>query len=280
MIPYKAHRPTAVPKTLETRLEIMKAIRTLAARHEDEQLRQRRADIVALRRDCEQVAQSLRELWREWQPRARSYVLKYNPDESRVPAGNPDGGQWTSEGGSAAGTRLADASEGPSSSQPGQVISDAKPGVQVAAGTGRSGYPIDLQEEEQRGGHTIEEHVGKSAEYLLSRLRDEVLRIQTLGDTAQGLTAQGSFPSLEAANKLVNATVAKNQDTVEMVATGALLGAQFDADFPSPTGYEAYARTERSQPYIRETYGVHVVIVHDRNSANGYRVFTAFPVNR
>jgi len=30
----------------------------------------------------------------------RPYGLKYSPDQPRVPAGNPDGGQWTSEEGS------------------------------------------------------------------------------------------------------------------------------------------------------------------------------------
>ena len=30
------------------------------------------------------------------QKRARPWVLKYSPDQPRVPAGNPDGGQWTS----------------------------------------------------------------------------------------------------------------------------------------------------------------------------------------
>lgn len=160
---------------------------------------------------------------------------------------------------------------------------DATPGeseVQIAAGPGRPGYPIDLLEEEQHGGHTVDRHVAKSQEYLLSRLRDEVQRIQILGDSAHGLTGQGSFRSLEAANKLVNATIAKNQNAVDLVARGVSSGAQFDWYFPSPTGYEAYAATERSQPKIRATYGVHVVIVRDADSARGYRVHTAFPINR
>ena len=31
--------------------------------------------------------------------RAETYGVKYCPDQLRVPAGNPDGGQWTDEGG-------------------------------------------------------------------------------------------------------------------------------------------------------------------------------------
>jgi hypothetical protein len=60
MIPYKPNRPTAVPKTLEARLEIAKAIRKLAS---------------------------------------DGAMGKFDPEQPRVPAGNADGGQWTGEGG-------------------------------------------------------------------------------------------------------------------------------------------------------------------------------------
>ena len=66
MIPYKPNRLMAVPKTLEVRLEIMKAIQVLAA---------------------------------------QDRVQKFDPDQPRVPAGNPDGGQWTSEGEQASSQR-------------------------------------------------------------------------------------------------------------------------------------------------------------------------------
>jgi hypothetical protein len=64
MILYKSHSLIAVPKTLEARLEIAKAIRALVA---------------------------------------RDIVQKFDPDQPRVPAGNSDGGQWTSEGESGKG---------------------------------------------------------------------------------------------------------------------------------------------------------------------------------
>lgn len=84
---------------------------------------------------------------------------------------------------------------------------------------------------------------------------------------------------MEAANKLVNATVAQNQTLVDKVANGLLPRHELEARFSSPTGYEAYAPNERSQPYLRDTYGVSVVIVPDRSVAKGYRVDTAFPRN-
>ncbi len=208
-----------------------------------------------------------------------SAVQKYNADEPRVPKGNPGAGRWTGQGGDAARTRAADASEHPS--QPDQAASDAEPGVQVAAGTGGPGYPIDLQQEETPHGigHTIERHVGKSEEYLLSRLSDQLQSIQALGDTARGLKGRGSFSSLQAANDLVNATVDDNRDKVDLVIGGLSPIQQLDKEFGYPTGYEAFAERERSTPFIRETYSVRVIIVRDQNSARGYGILTAYPTN-
>ncbi len=50
--------------------------------------------------------------------RQLTYALKYDPNQPRVPAGSPEGGQWTSGGGSTVGAVFADA---------GQVLSDAEP---------------------------------------------------------------------------------------------------------------------------------------------------------
>jgi hypothetical protein len=57
MIPYRSQRLMAVPKNLETQIEIRKAIHSLF-----------------------------------------TVMEKYDPDQPRIPAGNPDGGQWTGEG--------------------------------------------------------------------------------------------------------------------------------------------------------------------------------------
>ncbi len=111
---------TAVPQSWPVRTEIIKAIRTLAAQVEEEKQLQRRAELAAIRRDCEEMAEALRKVCREL------CKAGFNPDEPRVPAGNPDGGQWTRESGN-----------GVSSDSP--VVSDAtpdntwKPGAQYAA---------------------------------------------------------------------------------------------------------------------------------------------------
>jgi hypothetical protein len=84
---------------------------------------------------------------------------------------------------------------------------------------------------------------------------------------------------LEAANKLVNATLSQNPEKVDLVVNGSLPIAVLEAEFGSPTGYEAYARSERSQPYMRETCSVRVIIVRDPSSDSKFRVLTAFPIN-
>jgi len=104
MIPYKSPLLTAVPRTLEKRLEITNAMRALTAQDGDDQLYKRRAEIATMRRDLEKIRQDVLELWRRWEPRARSYVIKYSPDQPRVPADNPDGGQWTTAGTDSANT--------------------------------------------------------------------------------------------------------------------------------------------------------------------------------
>lgn len=188
-----------------------------------------------------------------------------------MPAGNPDGGQWTSGARAVGNAAVAD----------GQVLSDAgpdpiAPGAQYAQNESR-GRPIDLLEEQRLGGHAIEGHVGKSQQFLLNRAREYGLSTERKGDFVDGIRV-GSFSSLEAANRLVNGTIAQNPAKVERVTSGQSPKEELTGRFDSITGYEAYARNERAQPYIRETDGVMVVIVRDRRAEKEYRVDSAFPV--
>jgi hypothetical protein len=77
----------------------------------------------------------------------------------------------------------------------------------------------------------------------------------------------------------VNSTLAQNPDVVEKVTGGGWLFATASAEFNSVTGHEAYAHTERSEPYIRETFGVKVLIFRDPLLPKGFRVHTAYPAN-
>jgi hypothetical protein len=136
--------------------------------------------------------------------------------------------------------------------------------------------PVDLLAEEQLGGHTISKHVGKSPEYLL----DSILRDRgEVGILEYARRRWGSFPSLEAANKLVNSTLSQNEAIVERVASGRISRAFLTAQFGSQTGIEAYASGPRAQPYVRDTYGVGVEIRADRRAIRGFRVHSAYPRN-
>jgi hypothetical protein len=205
----------------------------------------------------------------------RKFCRKYgfDPDQPR-----DELGRWTDAGGESQSPSI-DSSDVPQSDR--QVLSDEtpdpiRPGAQYAQNEPR-GRPIDLLEEQRLGGHAIEGHVGKSEEFLLARVRRQALDAERDG-FAEGLNV-GSFSSLEAANKLVNATVASNPAQVDLVTSGRSSRERLNASFDAPTGYEAYAKTERSQPYIRDTYDVRVIIVPDGRAEKGFRVDTAYPGN-
>lgn len=192
-------------------------------------------------------------------------------DQPRVPAGNPDGGQWTSEGGG----------QGP--------IGNDTVDVDVTGSTGRTDvaqnenerrYSVNLEQEDARGGHAVRDHVGKTKEELFRELdndwkRWDAGRLQITNYRP----AQGSFSSLIEANDFVNETLRENQQKVEAVATGQAKRATLEKRFGYVTGYEAYRRESDSEPYIRNAYGVRVVIEHDARSERGFTVRTAFPIN-
>lgn len=90
---------------------------------------------------------------------------------------------------------------------------------------------------------------------------------------------KGSFTDLEAANRLVNATLLRNRVKVERVVEGKASRAALDALFGWETGKEAFATDGLTDPQIRETYGVRVVIITDHRTPNGFHVHTAFPRN-
>jgi hypothetical protein len=91
-----------VPPTLEKRLEVLAAFRSLVSQ-DDELVRQRRAEIAALRREAEVLRRCIDAFCRQL-PELRAEIMKelkaqkYSPDQPRVPAGNPHGGEWTREG--------------------------------------------------------------------------------------------------------------------------------------------------------------------------------------
>jgi hypothetical protein len=241
--------------------------------------------LAALRAEVDELKAAL--------ARRRLEEAKYSPSQPRVPAGNPRGGQWTDR----SGGQSQDQSQGIGLAQPMgdvelgdvsgsselgdlfQIKPDETPliGEQIA-GERQGGYPVDLLEERELGGHAIEGHI-RSDQSLKADLEARIAEAVRKGDSVSDMR-QGSFSSLESANKLVNSTIARNPEQVDRVVNGGSPQEKLDADFPTPTGREAVARTERSQIFIRDTYWVRVVIVPDGAVAKGFRVETAFPMNR
>jgi hypothetical protein len=90
--------------------------------------------------------------------RRRELEAKYSPSQPRVPAGNPRGGQRTNRsGGEGQGTGfvqpMGDVDGGDVSGS-----SELTPGDTSVDRVQLAGDPVDLLEQEQRGGHTIGEH--------------------------------------------------------------------------------------------------------------------------
>ena len=113
-----------------------------------------------------------------------------------MPAGNPDGGQWTG-GGTGGGSGAS---------------------VTRVAGDSRR-YSVDLREEEAPAGigHTVREHVRKTDAELIENMERKTSR-GWLFDIVDG--QEGTFESLEKANDLTNQVLKMNKARVDRVASG------------------------------------------------------------
>lgn len=92
----------------------------------------------------------------------------------------------------------------------------------------------------------------------------------------------GSFPSKEAAERLIASTLSANTGIVERVISDSY-GSRYvavGATFDSLTGMEAFRRSPSSQVEIRNTSNVTVVIRREPSMSGGYRIITAYPTNR
>jgi hypothetical protein len=179
--------------------------------------------------------------------------VKYNfdPDQPRVPRGNPDGGQWTRAGGGAEEDALV---QGGGSTD-----------------TLRGGDGNDLLNR-----HIIQNHVAKTDDELVARIRRE----QFPGlFYSYGRDRNGTFDSAEAARDFIQRTLEYNIEIVETVVRGEVPESFVTWRFGYRTGREAYLETPNSDVRIRPTYMVGVQIEHDPTSTQGYRIVTAYPRN-
>ncbi|RCW79559.1 HK97 family phage prohead protease [Phyllobacterium bourgognense] len=234
------------------------------------------------------------------------WYRKYNPDQPRVSAGNPDGGQWTdSGGGGASGKPLTQeafdrrAREKPEGTAArggrfGAALPAKKPDTGPKAPDGTpvklvqdkgdsKRYSVDLDEEEVPIGigHTKSRHIAQSDESLKARMRGDYSRRETPRYTVTKWSeAYGSFENQAKANDMVNKVLENNQAIVDAVASGERNEATLNMRFEHPTGREVYQATGDSRPYVRTTFNVFVYIRHDNRIGRGYRVRTAYPNNR
>lgn len=146
------------------------------------------------------------------------------------------------------------------------------------AQTFSSRQSVNLPEEEAAGGHTIARHVGKSDAFLRARMSASSFCLP-FNLLCTGLKRAGTFTSLNSATRLINATLSANSARVQQVVRGDVNNAFVTARFSSPTGREAYARSDREAPIIRPTFGVGVLIQHDTAAPGGFRVTTGYPRN-
>src|ERR1044072_1531400 len=122
-------------------------------------------DLAELRASHERLKVELAEIKYElaWRRLCRKYG--YNPTQPRVPAGNPDGGQWTSGGDGNADRNLGGRSDP-------KVISDAAPtggpGAQYA--TNRPRGPIIVR----IAGRTFQLEIGRTARFAAEQSRADI----------------------------------------------------------------------------------------------------------
>lgn len=131
--------------------------------------------------------------------RLRLSLRAYHADQPRVPAGNPNGGQWTD----------GDTGDGHDSADDARI-------VHVSDDADRR-YRVLLSEEEARGGHTLREHVGKTDAEMMGRV---LASRRTFPVISYGLKRDGSFESVGTANDFINRTLEQNAAEVDDVATG------------------------------------------------------------
>lgn len=157
-----------------------------------------------------------------------------------MPAGNPDGGQWTDAVGANS-----------------DILAGTSGAGTISGGDQQAGYPIDILQEDVIGGHTFARHINKTEEYLKARILENRRSIRILGlELRAGEKRAGSFTSLEAANKLVNSVLAEPQNQEKLKA---LWKDNLSFSFQSCT-------------YIRRSY-----LVHRRDTKLTHRMIVPSP---
>lgn len=130
------------------------------------------------------------------------------------------------------------------------------------ASTPNGPWEVDLERDEDRGGHTIARHVGRTDAQLQARLRRE------------SISAASTYPDLETAERAVRRTLDEHTRRVQLWidrrAPKANLAIRHRARDGLPTG----RILARGAPQSRDAYGAVVVL---RWRGEGWYVLTSYP---
>jgi hypothetical protein len=255
MKPPLPHSESAVPRTLHAQLEIAKAMRTLMAPDEDELLRWRRAEIIALRRDLEVLAGDIRKAFEEaaalLKADLRATLQKYSPDQPRVSAGNPDGGQWTKgDGGNQPSTPSSRTSTERSGvpvryasleTSPNNVLTDAP-----ASGTRYAAGNESNEENEREGGMEASPGQLIRLDVAQARLNDLIAQARKIDQNWS--PSPGVYEDIE--GKITNLE-ARAQEAEEFLAR--LRGLGFPRDLSTGRRFIFPPNTKTGDPLIDST---------------------------
>jgi hypothetical protein len=149
---------------------------------EDEAAAAFAAELAEFRASHERVRQMLAEVKHElaWRQLCRKYGS--NPNQPRVPRGNPDGGQWTSDGGSSAPSSPIVSASDRSAESSGQTLSDASPDP-IRPGAQYAQSRVQVHESALTG----EEDIDKTTYALAKRLENIVNALPEGSGTAYGI---------------------------------------------------------------------------------------------
>lgn len=148
--------------------------------------------------------------------------------------------------------------------------------MRVAQADSSRRYSVDLEEEDENGGHTLKYHVAKNDVEVRALLEAQTIRTPT---STAFKAAESAFSSREAANDFVNRVLEANKSVVDSVASGNQGEKWLSRRFGYVTGSEAFRQGAIENIVVRKTYNAGVLIRHDSRSPRGYRVITAYPFN-
>ena len=206
------------------------------------------AEVKALQAQQDRLCEMMAEINYEfaW----RKFLRKYSPSQPRVPAGNPDGGQWTSGANAVGDAAAADSSN--------EILSDEtpdsmRPGAQYAQRLGRGPVVVRI------GSRTVSVEGGQAARLVEAQARAEssIARVREINPTWR--PTPSAYESVEGLIRAHNAAASEAQARANELARAGIGPGPFaresiEARSPN-TDFRAAERQEINR--IGESFGCH-----------------------